>query len=227
MMSIPQHIAFIMDGNSMWAKRNNKPIMDGYLAGMRTMAQTILDAKELGVKYVTFYAFSMENWGRPQKWISEFMALALRFIKNNKSVKEILQAGARLKIIGDISRLSQELQNILNEYVERTKNHSDIIVQVAISYSARDEIVRTVRKMQKKGIDFTIENISSNLDTAGVPDPDLIIRTSSKQRLSNFLLWQCSYSELYFSNLLWGDFNKTELQKAIDDYSKRERTYGK
>ena len=155
------------------------------------------------------------------------MALALRFIKNNKSVKEILQAGARLKVIGDISRLSPEFQNTLNEYVEKTKDYSDIIVQVAISYSARDEIVRTVRKMQKKGIDFTIENISSNLDTAGVPDPDLIIRTSSKQRLSNFLLWQCSYSELYFSNLLWGDFNKTELQKAIDDYSKRARTYGK
>lgn len=226
-MSIPQHIAFIMDGNSTWAKENNKPVMDGYLAGMRTMAQTILDAKELGVKYVTFYAFSMENWGRPQKWVSDFMALALRFFKNDKSIKEVLQAGAKLKVIGDITRLSQEVQNILNEYIERTKNHSDITVQIAISYGARDEIARTVQKMQKQGIDFTVDNISNNLDTAGVPDPDLIIRTSSKQRLSNFLLWQCSYSELYFSNLLWGDFNKAELKKAIDEYSKRERTYGK
>lgn len=216
-----------MDGNSTWAKENNKPVMDGYLAGMRTMAQTILDAKELGVKYVTFYAFSMENWGRPQKWVSDFMALALRFFKNDKSIKEVLQAGAKLKVIGDITRLSQEVQNILNEYIERTKNHSDITVQIAISYGARDEIVRTVQKMQEQGIDFTVDNISNNLDTAGVPDPDLIIRTSSKQRLSNFLLWQCSYSELYFSNLLWGDFNKAELKKAIDEYSKRERTYGK
>ena len=216
-----------MDGNSTWAKENNKPVMDGYLAGMRTMAQTILDAKELGVKYVTFYAFSMENWGRPQKWVSDFMALALRFFKNDKSIKEVLQAGAKLKVIGDITRLSQEVQNILNEYIERTKNHSDITVQIAISYGARDEIARTVQKMQKQGIDFTVDNISNNLDTAGVPDPDLIIRTSSKQRLSNFLLWQCSYSELYFSNLLWGDFNKAELKKAIDEYSKRERTYGK
>ena len=216
-----------MDGNSTWAKENNKPVMDGYLVGMRTMAQTILDAKDLGVKYVTFYAFSMENWGRPRKWVSDFMALALRFFKNDKAIQEVLEAGAKLKIIGDITRLSPEFQNILNEYVERTKKHTGITVQLAISYGARDEIVRAVRKMQKQGIDFTAENISSNLDTAGVPDPDLIIRTSSKQRLSNFLLWQCSYSELYFSNLLWGDFNKTELKKAIDEYSKRKRTYGK
>lgn len=226
-MSIPQHIAFIMDGNSTWAKVNNKPIMDGYLVGMRTMAQTILDAKELGIKYVTFYAFSMENWERPQKWVSDFMALALRFFKNDKSIQKVIDAGAKLKIIGDITRLSPEFQSILNEYLEKTKMHTGITVQIAISYSARDEIVRTVKKMQKEGIDFTVDNISNNLDTAGVPDPDLVIRTSSKQRLSNFLLWQCSYSELYFSDLLWGDFDKTELTKAIDEYSKRERTYGK
>ncbi len=226
-MSIPQHIAFIMDGNSTWAKKNNKPIMDGYLVGMRTMAQTILDAKELGIKYVTFYAFSIENWGRPKKWVSDFMALALRFFRNDKSLQEVLRAGAKLKVIGDIARLSPEFQNILNEYVEKTKDHTGINVQIAISYGSRDEIVRAVKKMLKQGIDFTVENISDHLDTAGVPDPDLVIRTSSKQRLSNFLLWQCSYSELYFSNLLWGDFNKAELQKAIDEYSKRERTYGK
>lgn len=216
-----------MDGNSTWAKKNNKPIMDGYLVGMRTMAQTILDAKELGIKYVTFYAFSIENWGRPKKWVSDFMALALRFFRNDKSLQEVLRAGAKLKVIGDIARLSPEFQNILNEYVEKTKDHTGINVQIAISYGSRDEIVRAVKKMLKQGIDFTVENISDHLDTAGVPDPDLVIRTSSKQRLSNFLLWQCSYSELYFSNLLWGDFNKAELQKAIDEYSKRERTYGK
>lgn len=226
-MSIPQHVAFIMDGNSTWAKVHDKPIMDGYLLGMRTMAQTILDAQDLGIKYVTFYAFSMENWARPEKWVSDFMALALRFFESDESIQKILNAGAKLKAIGNITRLSPEIQNILKEYETKTKNNTSIIVQIAISYGARDEIVRTAQKMKSQGISFTEENFSNNLDTAGVPDPDLIIRTSSKQRLSNFLLWQCSYSELYFSNLLWGDFNKTELQKAIEEYSKREKTYGK
>lgn len=226
-MSVPQHVAFIMDGNSTWAKAHNKPTMDGYLLGMRTMAKVILDAKEIGIKYVTFYAFSIENWGRPKKWITDFMALALRFFKNDASIQRVLEAEAKLKVIGNITRLSPEFQCILNEYVTKTTNNTGITVQIAISYSSRDEIVRAVRKMHDRGIEFTAENVSDNLDTAGVPDPDLIIRTSSKQRLSNFLLWQCSYSELYFSNLLWPEFDKIELQKAVDEYSKRERTYGK
>ncbi len=227
MNKIPRHIAFIMDGNSTWAKEQHKSVMDGYLTGMRTMAQTILDAQALGVEYTTFYAFSMENWERPAKWVSDFMALVMRFFKNDASIEKVLNAGAKLKVIGDTPRLSQEFQDILQKYTEETANNTGITVQIAISYSARDEIVRAVKKMSENNIEFTIENVSNNLDTAGGPDPDLIIRTSSKQRLSNFLLWQCSYSELYFSDILWPDFNKSELEKAIAEYSKRERTYGK
>ena len=220
------HIAFIMDGNSTWAKKNNKPVMDGYLEGMRTMSDVIISAKELGIKYVTFYAFSSENWKRPPKWVSDFMGLALWFFKNDESIKRALGAKSKLKVIGDKTKLSSEIQNILNKYEEETKTNDGIIVQLAISYGSRDEIVRAVKKMTEEKIEFTVENISNNLDTAGIPDPDLIIRTSSKQRLSNFLLWQASYSEFYFSNLLWPEFNKVELQNAIDDFSRRGRTFG-
>lgn len=216
-----------MDGNSTWAKKNNMPAMDGYLRGMRTMAQIILDSRDLGIEFVTFYAFSMENWGRPSKWISDFMSLVMRFLKSDESIQKVLNAGAKIRQIGDRTRLSKEFQNILTKYEEGTKNNSGITVQLAISYGARDEIVRTAKKMAENNMEFTVGNFSANLDTAEVPDPDLIIRTSSKQRLSNFLLWQASYSEFYFSDLLWPDFNKTELQKAINEFSKRKRTYGK
>ncbi len=226
-MTLPKHIAFIMDGNSTWAKRNNKPQMEGYLKGMRTMSQIILDAKDLGIEFVTFYAFSMENWKRPAKWVSDFMSLAMRFFKNDESIQKVLNAKAKLKPIGDISKLSSEFQNILKKYENETASNDGISVQLAISYGSRNEIVRTVKKMAQNGIEITEENISKNLDTADIPDPDLIIRTSKKQRLSNFLLWQVSYSEFYFSDLLWPDFGKAELQKAIDDFSERKRTYGK
>ncbi|MBR1479367.1 MAG: di-trans,poly-cis-decaprenylcistransferase [Alphaproteobacteria bacterium] len=226
-MNIPQHIAFIMDGNSTWAKAHGVPLMDGYLKGMRTMADVIVSAQEMGGRYGTFYAFSMENWNRPQKWVSEFMALALRFFKNDPSVRKVIDAGARLKVIGDKDRLSQEIRNILDKYEAETKENTGITVQLAISYGSRDEIVRAVKKMQTNGVDPSIENLSASLDTAGTPDPDLIIRTSGKQRLSNFLLWQASYSELYFSDVLWPDFDRAELERAIGDFSNRERTFGK
>ena len=226
-MNVPQHIAFIMDGNSTWAKAHGVPIMDGYLKGMRTMADVIVSAQEMGVRYGTFYAFSMENWNRPQNWVSEFMALALRFFKNDPSVRKVIDAGARLKVIGDKDRLSQEIRNILDKYEAETKENTGITVQLAISYGSRDEIIRAFKKMQTNGVDPSIENLSANLDTAGVPDPDLIVRTSGKQRLSNFLLWQASYSELYFSDVLWPDFDRAELERAISDFSNRERTFGK
>jgi undecaprenyl diphosphate synthase len=221
------HIAFIMDGNSSWASVNKKPTMDGYLKGLRVMADTIVSAKELGIKYLTFYAFSSENWGRPQKWISEFMNLAIRFFKGDESIQRVLNLGTKLKVIGDKSKLNSEFQDIIRGYEEKTKDNNGITVQMAMSYGSRDEIVRTVKKMAKLGLEFSEENISDNLDTSGIPDPQLIIRTSNKKRLSNFLLWQASYSELYFSDLLWPDFNKEELLKAIDEFSKRKRTYGK
>lgn len=223
----PKHVAFIMDGNSTWAARNNVTAMNGYLKGMRTMAQIILDSIDLGINYATFYAFSMENWGRPKNWVSDFMALALRFFKNDEYVKKILDAKAKLKVIGNTSRLPQDLKNILTEYEQKTEHNNAVTVQLAISYSSRDEIVRAAKKISESGGEFSVENLASNLDTAGIPDPDLIVRTSSKQRLSNFLLWQAAYSEFFFSDLLWPDFSKQELQKALDEFSTRIRTYGK
>ncbi|MDR0942308.1 MAG: di-trans,poly-cis-decaprenylcistransferase [Holosporales bacterium] len=220
------HIAFIMDGNSTWASVNKKPAMEGYRKGMETMANTIISAKELGIKYATFYAFSSENWRRPQKWVSEFMDLVIRFFKNDEFIRKVLNTGAKFKVIGDKSKLSSRFQSLIKKYEEETKDNDEIIVQIAISYGGRDEIVRTVKKMAESGIEFSEENISDNLDTSGVPDPQLIIRTSDKKRLSNFLLWQASYSEFYFSELLWPDFNREELEKAICEFSKRKRTYG-
>ena len=226
-MSNPRHIAFIMDGNSTWSTTNNEPLMTGYLTGMKTMAQTIIDLSEIGIEFATFYAFSIENWNRPPQWVTSFMNLALNFFNHDKSVRDILRTNSKFKVIGDITRLSEKLKKILYKYEEKTKNNTGLHVQIAISYSGRDEIVRAINRMKQNGIDITSDNISNNLDTAGIPDPDLIIRTSGKQRLSNFLLWQCAYSELYFSDVLWPDFNKNELKKAIQEYSERKRTYGK
>lgn len=222
-----RHIAFIADGNSTWAKKNNIPIMDAYRRGMNTMCETICWSKDMGISNVTFYAFSSENWGRPKAWISSFMNLAMEFFKNDPSIKKILDLKASLKVIGDKTKLSEAFQDILNEYEEKTKDNEGINVQLAISYGARDEIVRAARKMCLEGIEFSEDNFSNNLDTAGVPDPDLIIRTSGKQRLSNFLLWQSSYSEFYFTDVLWPDFSRDELAKAIEEYKKRTKTYGK
>ena len=226
-MVIPNHIAFIMDGNATWAQIHEKNIMDGYLSGMRTMADIILCAKDLGIKYTTFYAFSSENWQRPKNWVMNFMNLAMDFFKNDPSVKKVLNAGAKLKVIGDISKLNKSFQDILMHYEKETENNKGITVCLAISYGARDEIIRAAKKMSQAGIEFTEQNFSDNLDTVGIPDPELVIRTSNKKRLSNFLLWQVSYAELYFSELLWPDFNKSELEFAIEDFSNRNRTYGK
>ena len=226
-MNNPKHVAFIMDGNSTWAIKNDEPLMDGYLTGMKTMAQTIIDLSGMEVEFATFYAFSIENWNRTQQWITSFMNLALNFFNNDKSVQDVLRTNAKLNVIGDTSRLSEKLRTILSKYEEKTKNNTGLQVQIAISYSGRDEIIRAINKMNNNNIAITLENVSNNLDTAGIPDPDLIIRTSGKQRLSNFLLWQCAYSELYFSDVLWPDFNKNELEKAIKEYLKRKRTYGK
>lgn len=216
-----------MDGNSSWAILNKRPKMEGYLKGMQNMSRIILTVKDFGIKYATFYAFSSENWNRPKSWVSEFMKLALNFFRNDSSIKTILKSNVKLKVIGDKKRLSQEIQDILTEYEEKTKNNSSIIVQLAISYGSRDEIVRSLKKISDLGLNISEKNISNNLDTAGIPDPDMIIRTSGKQRLSNFLLWQAAYSEFYFSKLLWPDFDKAELKNAINEFSNRKRTYGK
>ena len=222
-----EHIAFIMDGNSTWAKQQGKDILDGYLAGMRRLANIICDINDMGIRYTTYYAFSSENWFRPKSWIDSFMNLAVKFLESDPSIQKVLDAKIKLKVIGDKDRLPKNLQNIIHKYEDMTTNNTGTIMQLAMSYGGREEIVRAVKKLNKHNLDITEDNISKNLDTAGIPDPELIIRTSSKKRLSNFLLWQASYSELYVSDVLWPDFDKTELLKAIDDFSKRIRTYGR
>jgi undecaprenyl diphosphate synthase len=221
------HIAFIVDGNSTWAKENKVSRIDGYKAGMDAVANTIMAASRIGIKFVTFYVFSSENWLRSAEWVKEFMGLAKKFFKTDEKIQRILTGGTRLKIIGDIAKLDREFQAILIDHVAKTASNKGIIVQLAVSYGGRDEIARTARKIAELGLDFTEETFSQNLDTAGIPDPQLIVRTGRKQRLSNFLLWQASYSELYFPNILWPDFDETQLQMAIEEFHKRERTYGK
>lgn len=222
-----KHIAFIMDGNSTWAKRQNKPVLDGYLAGMKKLANIICYLNSINIPYVTCYAFSSENWLRPKIWIDSFMDLAVKFLENDPLIQTVLDAKIKLRVIGDKTRLPVKLQNIIKHYEDVTKYNKGTLMQLAMSYGGRDEIVRAVKKVIDSKLEINESNISNNLDTNGVPDPDLIIRTSSKKRLSNFLLWQASYSEFYSSDLLWPDFTEEELHKALNDFNSRIRTYGK
>ena len=221
------HIAFIMDGNSTWAKKLNKPVLDGYLAGMKKIANIICYVNSLNIPYATCYAFSSENWLRPKSLIDSFMDLAIKFLEKDPLIQTVLDAKIKLRVIGNKSRLPKKLQNIIDHYENITANNNGTLMLLAMSYGGRDEIVRAVRKVIDSKLEVNEENISNNLDTSGVPDPDLIIRTSSKKRLSNFLLWQASYSEFYSSNLLWPEFSAEELNKALDDFNSRVRTYGK
>lgn len=222
-----KHIAFIMDGNSTWAKRQNKHVLDGYLAGMKKLANIICYVNSINIPYATCYAFSSENWLRPKVWIDSFMNLAIKFLENDPLIQTVLDAKIKLKVIGNKTKLPVKLQNLITYYEDITANNTGTLMQLAMSYGGRDEIVRAVKKVIDSKLEVTEENISNNLDTSGVPDPDLIIRTSSKKRLSNFLLWQASYSEFYSSDLLWPDFTEEELHKALDDFNSRIRTYGK
>jgi undecaprenyl diphosphate synthase len=223
------HAAFIMDGNATWARNNNKSMMDGYLAGMKNVSNIILASNDVwNLKYVTFYVFSSENWGRPQSWVAEFMKLAVSFLKKDEILRSVLAINPMIRVIGDKSKLEREIVEILTDFEYRTKdNHNGMTICFAVSYGGRDEIVRAARKMSELGVEFNEENMSEYLDTSGIPDPQIIIRTGGNHRLSNFLLWQSHYSELYFSNTLWPDFTSEELRLIIEQFSKLRRNYGK
>jgi undecaprenyl diphosphate synthase len=222
-----EHIAFIMDGNATWAMNNGNDVMDGYESGMRNMSTIILLANEYGIKFTTFYVFSSENWGRPMGWISDFMSLAVSFLRGNESIRAVLDIGPKIRVIGDKTKLSREMLEILSKYEEETRNNTGITVCLAISYGGRDEIVRASEKISALGLKFTEENISRYLDTAGIPDPQIVVRTGGYRRLSNFLLWQSHYSELYFTETLWPDFGDTELNEIISDFASVRRKHGK
>lgn len=229
---LPQHIAIIMDGNGRWARGRGLHRIEGHRRGSEVVDEIVTACRELGIRYLTLYAFSMENWARPKDEITALMALLKEFliIKREKLLKNEI----RLLSIGDIERLPPPVLQVLRETEEVTRPFDKMFLILALSYSARDEIVRAVHTLlkEKESGEFqdnfiSVERFSEYLDTTSVPDPDLLIRTSGERRISNFLLWQSAYTELYFSETLWPDFGKEELFKAIKEYQSRERRFGR
>lgn len=232
MDNIPNHVAIIMDGNGRWAKKRNLPRTMGHKAGVETVRIILKEAARLGIKNLTLYTFSTENWARPEDEVSTLMKLINTYLKSE--IKEIHDSGVRLNIFGDMSRLPKECREALEDAIELTKNNTRINLNLALNYGGRDEIVRAVKmivedissnKLDKQNI--SSELISSYLYTKDIPDPDIIIRPSGEQRLSNFLLWQCAYSEFWYSDINWPDFREADLRKAISDFQNRDRRFGK
>lgn len=227
----PTHIAIIMDGNGRWAKKQGEMRLFGHNVGVESVREVLKGAKELGVKYLTLYAFSTENWNRPKEEVDGLMDLLVRTISNE--VQELNDSGVRLQSIGDISGLPLNCQSELLSAIEATKENTDITLVLALNYSSRWEIINAVKNISK---DFSLkkiceEEITSDLfdtylTTAGIPDPELLIRTSGERRISNFLLWQSAYTEFYFTEVLWPDFKKEHLYEAVYDYQNRERRFG-
>lgn len=230
MTKIPGHIAIIMDGNGRWAKARGLERSMGHQAGADTVHNIMESAVKLGVKYLTLYTFSTENWNRPADEVAALMALLLKHLEEELFMKY----SARFKVVGDTERLPKEVQAACKELEEKTKNNTATCMVLALSYSSRWEITKALKKIATKTADGTLkpeeiteETISQHLETAFMPDPDLVIRTSGELRLSNYLLWQSAYSEFYFTQTLWPDFDEEELCKAIHDYQNRERRFGK
>ena len=222
--NIPQHIAIIMDGNGRWANERGKERSYGHQAGVEAVRRITAECTRLGVKYLTLYTFSTENWGRPADEIAALMGLVLSSLEDEIFMKN----NVRFRVIGDMKRLPDAVQQKLRETEEHTAKNDAMTMVVALSYSSRWEITEAVRQMIKEGVqDITEETINQHLTTNFMPDPDLLIRTGGELRISNYLLWQIAYSELYFCDTYWPDFNEADLHKAIESYQKRQRRYGK
>jgi len=229
--NIPKHIAIIMDGNGRWALNKGLPRAAGHRKGVETVRIMVESAIELGVKYLTLYTFSTENWKRPQKEITMLMRLMVRTLQNETN--ELHANGVRIRTIGDVNHLPKEVQKELKQAIERTKNNTKLNLNLAVSYSGRWEITQAAKKiaMQYKAGEIKLSDInekliSKTLDTKDIPDPDLMIRSGGEYRISNFLIWQIAYSELYVSKILWPEFRAKDLAKAISDYQSRERRFG-
>ena len=224
---IPTHVAIIMDGNGRWAISRGLPRLAGHRAGTENLRRIITAWTEFGVKYLSIYAFSTENWGRPREEVEGLMHILEDVI--DKELAELNKEGVQLRHIGHLERLDPKLQEKVLEAIELTKNNKRLILNVAFNYGGRDEIVCAIQRILKDGIlpeDVNADLVSQYMFTAGVPDPDLIIRTSGELRVSNFLIWQGAYSEWYVTSVYWPDFDKEELQKALDTFSQRDRRYG-
>ena len=230
-LQAPNHVAIILDGNGRWAKKRLLPRKAGHVAGSQTVEKICEDAYNLRMNYLTVYAFSTENWKRPEDEVNALMKLLRQYLKD--CIKRSTKNNMCVRVIGDITPLAEDMKESIRELEEATKNNTGLHFQVALNYGSRDEMIRGIRKMagdlesgalQAEDISETV--FEKYLDTSGLPDPDLMIRTSGEMRLSNFMLWQLAYTEFYFTDVLWPDFDKAELQKAIDYYNGRERRYG-
>ncbi len=225
--SIPRHVAIIMDGNGRWAKKRFLPRIAGHRAGVEAVRRAVKAAPRIGIEVLTLYAFSSENWKRPADEVSDLMGLLKHYLQSE--IDELHANGIRLKFIGDHSRLGADLVDLLQRSAVRTADNRRMTLVLALNYGSQDEMVRAVRALIADGVpphEVTETAIAARLDTADLPLPDLVIRTSGEQRLSNFLLWQAAYAELAFTNELWPDFNEASLQRVVDDFARRERRYG-
>lgn len=230
-MAVPAHVAIIMDGNGRWAKARGLPRTAGHKAGMNALHDTVRNASELGIRYLTLYAFSSENWSRPAAEVSDLLGLLKIFIR--RDLAELHRSNVEVRIIGDRKNLKADILKLLEDAEKLTRGNSKMTLTIAFNYGARDEIVRAARALVSdvQAGRLSLEDIgqgalTARLDTAGVPDPDLVIRTSGEVRLSNFLMWQAAYAELVFMPCFWPDFDKTSLIEAVSEYERRDRRFG-
>lgn len=228
---IPRHVAIIMDGNGRWARQRGLERSAGHVEGVNTVRRITTAASELGIEYLTLYAFSTENWNRPQEEVDILMHLIVTAIE--RETPDLIKNGVRLRVIGDMSRVPDEARHRLEKCIEDTSHGNGLVLVLAISYSSRWEITEAARRIaaqvENKSLnkeDITPETIAANLETAGMPDPDLLIRTGGDMRVSNYLLWQIAYTEIIFTPTYWPDFQKTDLEDAISEYNSRERRFG-
>ncbi len=228
---IPAHVAIILDGNGRWAKEKGMPRNYGHMQGAKAVEDILVDARDMGIKYLTVYAFSTENWSRPETEVSALMTILRNYLKT--SIKKSMKNNVRCRVIGERSKLSEDIQKAIKELEDATAGNTGLTFTIAINYGSRDEIRRSFKKIAEKvkagevdPEDITETMINENLDTYFLPDPDLLIRTCNEQRISNFLLWQCAYTEFYYTPVAWPDFNKAELEKAVESYGNRNRKFG-
>ncbi len=230
--SIPTHIAIIMDGNGRWAKSHGKERYEGHIAGVESVRASIKAAVRNGVQYLTLYAFSTENWGRPEEEVAALMELFCKCVANE--TPELIEQGVRVRIIGRRDRFSAKVAESLEDIERKTAMGEKLTLVLAFDYSSREEITSAVRRLAERvaageleAEDITEGTVADALYTAGIPDPDFIVRTSGECRLSNFLLWQASYAEMYFPQVMWPDFTQEEFDKALEEFARRNRRYGK
>jgi len=222
--NLPKHIAIIMDGNGRWAKKRGLKRTMGHEKGAQVVRDITTYCAKIGIKYLTLYAFSTENWARPKLEVEYLMKLLDKFLENE--LKTLMENSIRFKAIGDLNKFSKSLQSTIKELEEQTSNNKNLTQVLALNYGSKDEILRAIKKLNEQKLEVTQENFESCLDTAGFSSIDLLIRTSGELRLSNYLLWQSAYAELFFTNTLWPDFSSIELESIIEDFTKRQRRFG-